>query len=250
MAISIRPTAAVGSNDGRLQLSAVGADGALYHLSQVTPSDGWSGWSSSGTPQGGAVISAPSMGQVNLIDKFGLNVYVVATDSSISFEVQVGADDPWGPPWSSLGPAFLAPPTKVIGFGLVNYLFAVGTDGTLRLQFDGPPPGWVAHPGPALIGTPTVAPSADGRLEVFAVGTDGALIHQWQVAPIAPQNWSGWFSHGVPPGTTLVGSPAIAASADGRLELFAVGADGALYHIWQTAVNDGWSGWFSHGTPP
>jgi hypothetical protein len=44
------------------------------------------------------------------------------------------------------------------------------------------------------------------------------------------------------------GGGPVAASAS-RLELFAVGTDGQLYHIWQTAVNNGWSSWHSHGTP-
>lgn len=34
----------------------------------------------------------------------------------------------------------------------------------------------------------------------------------------------------------------MAASANGRLEVFTVGGDGALWHIWQTAPNQGWSG--------
>jgi acylphosphatase len=36
-------------------------------------------------------------------------------------------------------------------------------------------------------------------------------------------------------------------NADGRLEIFAVGTDNALSHIWQTAPNNGWSGWASLG---
>jgi acylphosphatase len=36
-------------------------------------------------------------------------------------------------------------------------------------------------------------------------------------------------------------------NADGRLEVFAVGTDNALWHIWQTAPNGGWSGWASLG---
>ena len=36
-------------------------------------------------------------------------------------------------------------------------------------------------------------------------------------------------------------------NADGRLEVFACGTDNALWHIWQTAPNNGWSGWASLG---
>ncbi len=44
------------------------------------------------------------------------------------------------------------------------------------------------------------------------------------------------------------GIRAIAPDADGRLELFDPGKDGALWHLWQTAVNNGWSSWASHGS--
>ena len=36
-------------------------------------------------------------------------------------------------------------------------------------------------------------------------------------------------------------------NADGRIEVFARGTDHALWHIWQTAPNNGWSDWHSLG---
>jgi acylphosphatase len=39
----------------------------------------------------------------------------------------------------------------------------------------------------------------------------------------------------------------VGANADGRLEAFATGTDNALWHIWQTAPNNGWSAWASLG---
>jgi hypothetical protein len=41
----------------------------------------------------------------------------------------------------------------------------------------------------------------------------------------------------------------VAASADNRLEVFAVGRDNNLWHIWQTLPNNGWSNWANHGRP-
>jgi hypothetical protein len=92
-----------------------------------------------------------------------------------------------------------------------------------------------------------LAASADGRLELKVVGNDGQLWAQWQTAP--SNGWSGWASHGNPAGVNLTGSPMLAASADGRLELMVVGNDGQLWHQWQTAPSNGWSGWASHGKP-
>ncbi len=39
----------------------------------------------------------------------------------------------------------------------------------------------------------------------------------------------------------------VGKNADGRLEVFVRGSDKALYHKWQTAPNNGWSGWASMG---
>jgi hypothetical protein len=39
----------------------------------------------------------------------------------------------------------------------------------------------------------------------------------------------------------------VGSNADGRLEVFARGADGAVWNNWQTAPNNGWSGWNSLG---
>jgi hypothetical protein len=39
----------------------------------------------------------------------------------------------------------------------------------------------------------------------------------------------------------------VGRNADGRLETFGVGKDNGLWHIWQTAPNNGWSSWASLG---
>ena len=47
----------------------------------------------------------------------------------------------------------------------------------------------------------------------------------------------------------LLGSAVLAPSGDGRLELFMFSIDGSLWHIWQTAWSNGWSGWAPFGGP-
>lgn len=44
-------------------------------------------------------------------------------------------------------------------------------------------------------------------------------------------------------GGQLTSDPAVGMNADGRLELFARGADDTLQHVWQSDLEDGWSGW-------
>jgi acylphosphatase len=45
----------------------------------------------------------------------------------------------------------------------------------------------------------------------------------------------------------VVNMPVVARNADGRLEAFVQGTDGALWHIWQTSPNSTWGGWSSLG---
>ena len=46
----------------------------------------------------------------------------------------------------------------------------------------------------------------------------------------------------------LFGAPELMPSGDGRLELFVFAIDGSLWHIWQTAWSNGWSGWSAAGS--
>jgi hypothetical protein len=87
----------------------------------------------------------------------------------------------------------------------------------------------------------------DGRIEVFARG-GGAIFNIWQVAPNL--GWhDGWGSGGRPSSTVALKAHAVGRNADGRQEIFAIGDDNALWQQWQTAPNNGWSGWKPLGTP-
>src|SRR6266581_2318788 len=90
--------------------------------------------------------------------------------------------------------------------------------------------------------------NADGRLEVFAAGNDGALWHIWQTAPNG--TWSSWASLGTLSNVQFLSGYTVGKNADGRLEVFTVGSDGALWHIWQTTAGGNWyNTWFSSGKP-
>jgi acylphosphatase len=45
----------------------------------------------------------------------------------------------------------------------------------------------------------------------------------------------------------IISDARVVNNADGRMEVFVRGADDALWHIWQTAPNNGWGGWNSLG---
>lgn len=94
-----------------------------------------------------------------------------------------------------------------------------------------------------------VGRNADGRQEIFAIGDDHALWQKWQVAPNS--GWSEWKGLGTPArDTSLTGTFTVGGNQDGRQEIFAVGSDGNVWQIWQTAPNGGWSDWGRLGRPP
>ena len=72
-------------------------------------------------------------------------------------------------------------------------------------------------------------------------------IHGATVGPFVRWSAIGWNPWTPMGGPISDSAPVLASNADGRLEVFAMGTDGALWHNWQTAPNDGWSGWASLG---
>jgi hypothetical protein len=252
------------SADGRLEVFVAGTSAdlssvTLWQLYQLTPAGGWSQWVSHGSPvtADGAswpIVGASADGRLELFMSFG----------GVPYQMwQTAANNGWTPTWT----AVQGTPTDGVWWNAMApradrclELFTVGdafTEGSTvwHNRQSAPSNGWS---GLASLGSPpisstrallTVGASADGRLEVFVSEYFGALWHIWQ---LPAGGWSNWTSHGSPPGIRLRGdkAPAIAADSEGRLELFAVGEDGALWHIWQTAPSGGWSGWTTHGTPP
>jgi hypothetical protein len=134
--------------------------------------------------------------------------------------------------------------------------FAIGTDGALWHIWQTTPNGtwsnWFSSGQPSTSRLnaqfpPFIAHDADGRLEAFAIGTDGALWHIYQVA--VNGTWSSWTPRGKPPGVNNINDPFVVQNADGRLEAFVIGSDGALWHVWQTTPNGTWGNWLSSGQP-
>jgi hypothetical protein len=113
------------------------------------------------------------------------------------------------------------------------------------------PGGWspwleLGTPGVRIRHRPAVAPDRDGRLEVFVQGDSlesghlGTVYHIRQ-DPTGPDGWSNWAELGSPQ-VPLLGQPVVARNKDGRLEVFMLGADGAVWHSWQTKPNgDEWT---------
>ena len=115
--------------------------------------------------------------------------------------------------------------------------------------------GWVPLGGP-LLDDPVVVRNIDGRLELFAVfGNNRTLCHRWQTTRVIDKNtgkytdrWN-WSDGWDPLGGywSARNTPAVALNADGRLEVFMVGKNQQLDHIWQILrdSNTGKSDWFT-----
>jgi hypothetical protein len=221
--------AAANNLDGRLEVFVRGADSALYHIWQVAPNSGWSGWAG----LGGGLTGDPAVGR-NADGR--LEVFVRGTDNALYHKWQVAPNSGWSG-WGGLGGGLTGDPAVGRNADGRLEVFVRGTDNALHHKWQvAPNSGWSGWHGLGgiLTSDPTVASNADGRLEVFVRGTDNALHHIWQVAPNS--GWSGWAGLG----GGLASAAAVGRNADGRLEVFVRGTDNALWHIWQTAANNGW----------
>jgi hypothetical protein len=135
----------------------------------------------------------------------------------------------------------------------------MGTDGAVwHIWQEAPNLGWsgwksLGKPKDRVLSEPTVQENPDGHLEVFCPG-DGTFCNRWQEQPDF-KTWrhEGWNEKKKP----QVGLKWLEAAlnSDRRLEhprvdVIAIGEDGALWHAWQTDDPPHWSPWHSLGRPP
>src|SRR6266567_2382900 len=106
----------------------------------------------------------------------------------------------------------------------------------------------LGKPTVTIKSSPSVGQNTGGRLEVFTIGSDGTLWHIWQ--SIAGKSWSNWNPLNKPLNTNVLVMPGVGKNADGRLEVFTIATDGALWHIYQVAPNGTWSSCTPCGKPP
>ncbi len=252
-------TPVVGLNgDGRLEAFALSAGVAgpeLVHLWQTSPGGDWSNWDNLGAAPG-AFLGALAVGEnadggLEIFGRVGL-----MSVGNLWHLWQTTPGDGWSG-WSDLGGGIGAH-ILVVGQNADGRLevFAVSTFGSLWhiWQDDTSPTGWSdwadlgGPPTASLTQGIAIQRNSDDGLEVFAAATDDAIWHIWQDS-FSATGWGSWASLGAPAAVALA-VPAGGRNADGRLEVFALGAN-ALWHNWQdNAAPGGWFGWESLGTPP
>ncbi len=215
----------------------------------------WNNWASLGKPQD-TELSRPfvSRNQAGRLEVF-------ATAHGAIFNIfQVAPNGGWAEDWRDKG----SPQVNVTQLAHVvgrnadgrQEIFALGDNGVLFHKWQVVPNGgwsdWKSMGAPAagliFSGQFTAGRNQDGRQELFAVASDGALWQIWQTTPNG--GWSDWKQTGKPPaGIRPADRIAVTSNADGRQELFAMGGDDALWHMWQVAPNVGWTAWASLGQP-
>lgn len=190
-------TTGVGVNvDGRLEIFISDSNAtAIWHISQL-PNGEWSAWSSLSAPSNKS-FTASSVGKNvdGRLEVFDSDIFI----SGELWHIWQTPDGGWAA-WSDLG----TPNEKQV---LASQQYSLATN-------------------------------ADGRLEVFAAYIDrsqasGTIWHAWQLLP-RQNEWSTWSSLGAPNDKVTFGNCAT-VTTKGRLEVFVIGTDQALWHIGQTA---------------
>ena len=242
------------NNDGRLQVFMIGTDNALYYKTQTAA--GSSTWSSAWTSLGGTIRA--NTDPVVIANSDGrLQVFVVGTNNQLYYRSQTAADSSsWTSSWTSLGGAIRADTSPAVARNNDGRLqvFMIGTDNALYYKTQTAAgsstwsSAWTSLGGPLRANTdPVVIANSDGRLQVFVVGTNNQLYYRSQTAADSSSWTSSWTSLG---GAIRADtSPAVARNNDGRLQVFMIGTDNALYYKTQTAAGSStWSSaWTSLG---
>jgi hypothetical protein len=248
---------AIGRNaDGRLEVFSIDLNNDMWHVWQTAPNGTWSSLSllnnlANASYYAGLAVDQNADGR--------LEVFAIA-DGALWHIWQTTAGGGWYKSWFSSGkPSGInlqAGPTLVRNADGRLEAFASGSDRALWHIWQTAPNGtwssWASlgmPPNMQNIPGPVVEKNADGRIEVFEAGSDDALWHIWQTT--AGGGWyKSWFSSGKPSASAgMYMGPSVIQNADGRLEVFTVGTDGALWHIWQNVPNGTWNQWTSLGTP-
>jgi hypothetical protein len=263
--------------DGRVEAFALAAlpeqqAGAILHIWQGAGGEGWSAWAAMVPPldQPLMPLGAISAG----LQKDGLLKMFTPAGSQVQTQQSNGWSNKWqyffvSAPGSSTTPVQSATPVQVNYYVVVHEsdnnmnVFGIPTMYQSPLartyqtnRYFNNYHGWalvesLASQNPLnLIAEDFDATrNQDDRMEAFVRMSDDCLWHTWQTKLFS--QFTDYYKFDNPSAdVVLVGRPAAAQKADGRIEVCIRGSDGQLWHIWQTAINNGWSTWSALGGTP
>ncbi|WP_433512929.1 hypothetical protein ACQP2T_56280 [Nonomuraea sp. CA-143628] len=222
--------------DGRLQIAAHNAAGAVWTATQATKNvPAWEAW----LPGDIAMASHAAIGRL----EDGKPVaFAVDAGGALWALPQTAAAGPYTS-WISLGVAGLSGATPVaatVSGGI--RLFVLDNAGVLRtmLYANGAVSGCTSISDPGLTGTPAAVVYPGSRIRLFVRGTEGTVLTKRQDDTGAfPDVWE------QVPGLTAAGQPAALLSPmSGKTEIVARSADGMIHSTGETVQASGtWRPW-------
>lgn len=219
--------------DGRLQAFYQGLDNSVWTL--VQSAVGSTSWT---VPEVmvGSILEPPAVGRSN----GKLAVVVRGTDSYVYYNEQLAPNVNSWKGFLKTQDLAIESALAVADVDAVNLgVFGRGSAGDLKfetLNFGGFQHRWVWKSlGGIMLQSPGVGANADNHLDVFVLGTDQKLYNSFNNYP----SKIGWAPFAlVGGGSGQLNTPPVAAlNANGRLAVFARGADNALYMSAQNAPN-------------
>ena len=138
--------------------------------------------------------------------------------------------------------------TETLPNGNPAMLVSAGIDGTIWSS-DGQGSLFARDPAtaqniPAISSStaPVLLTDAEERLNLFCIDIGGRL---WTVRQLSAAGgaWGSWQKLKSPSAAVGLTGIALGSNQDGRLQVFAIGADAIVHTIWQQTPGGGWSGW-------
>ena len=251
---TIRPPVTVGQGaTGLLEVFALEAGGnGVKHMSQTRAPDGWSGWEDlGGSIESGLVVAKNREGRLEL---FGIEAG--SHQLVHRWQQRPGGNPDWSE-WAGLGGAIK--PGFAVGQNVLGVLevFAVArtNNGVVRIRQSAPGESlkwnaWQDFSSQLPSAAPARSSSPSSNTPQTDQSSPGVKTASGANGAVAKRRASGSADVVRPLVSAVKPDLAVAQSADGRLEVFAVDAqEMTLLHRWETLTDgsDLWSAWASMG---
>jgi hypothetical protein len=221
--------AAVSWGPDRLDVVAMGADGAVYHTYSTNGGINWMAWARLGMPSGTSLTLEPALASWG---PNRLDLFVRGVDNTLWHLPYTGS---WGA-WENLAGILTSSPTAAAWGANRLDVFARGYDNELwHLPYAGSWGTWERIGGLQLDSAPSAVAPASGQLQVFARGIDQAL---WQRTYNG--SWSTWSSLG----GTLTAAPSATTWGAGRINVAI--RDSNFYLQFRYFNGSAWNNWWSY----
>ncbi|WP_162129647.1 immunoglobulin-like domain-containing protein [Candidatus Nitrosopumilus sediminis] len=221
---------AISDSHGRAEVFAIGRDGQVYHNFERSVLGEWNGWTN---------VGGTGATEIDIIkNSDGSNqVFIIGKNGGIWYKTQLGEGGVWTD-WVNI-PGFAKKISVAKNQDGRLEIFHLGSDDKIYhkwQQITGDNNTWTDwFSGGDVQGWGKdikVIPNQDGRLEMFYIGTDNRIYHNYQNAPNS--SWHGEQKL-YPEWNTNVFAKKIDAiqNKDGRIEVFIIRDDNALWHNYQ-----------------